>query len=61
MAPYYDFDWSWSNAVVALPENAYRNHSDVIRSICEKAIHFSNKFEHNETILRRAKELLQTL
>ena len=61
MAPYYDFDWSWSSAVVALPENAYRSHSDVIGSICEQAIFFSSKFEHEETILKRAKELLQTL
>jgi len=61
MAPYYDFDWSWSNAVVALPDNAYRNHSDVIRSICEKALYFSGEFEHKEIISKRAKELLQAL
>jgi len=61
MAPYYDFDWSWSGAVVSLPDNAYQNHGDVIRSICEKALLFSDKFEHNKTISKRANELLRTL
>jgi len=61
MAPYYDFDWSWSNAVVALPDNAYKNYSDVIRAVCEKALHISDRFEHKEFINKRAKELLQTL
>jgi len=61
MAPYYDFDWSWSNAVVALPNNAYSNHSDIIRSLCDNAIKYSDKFEHKDTILKRANELLRTL
>ena len=59
MAPYYDFDWSWSSAVVPLPDNAYRNHSGVIRSLCEKALVHSNKFEHREIISKRANELMQ--
>jgi len=59
MAPYYDFDWSWSDAVVVLPDNAYRNYNDVICSICEKALHLSDKFEHKEIISKRANELLQ--
>jgi len=61
MAPYYDFDWAWSSAVVPLPENAYKNHSDVIHSLCEKALHISNEFEHKKIISNRAKELLLTL
>ena len=61
MAPYYDFDWSWSNAVVALPDNAYRNHRDVIRSVSEKALYFSDRFEHKKVISKRANELLQGL
>jgi len=61
MAPYYDFDWSWSDSVVALPDNAYRDYSDLIRSLCENALHFSDKFEHKKIISKRANELLQTL
>ena len=61
MAPYYDFDWSWSGAVVALPDNAYQNYGDVIRSLCEKALNLSGDFEHNEIISKRANELLRTL
>jgi len=61
MAPYYDFDWSWSSAVVALPDNAYRDYSDLIRLLCEKAILFSDEFEHKEIISKRANELLKAL
>jgi len=61
MAPYYDFDWSWSSAVVALPDNAYKNHSDLIHSLCEKALNISHKFEHKEIISKRAIELLGIL
>jgi len=61
MAPYYDFDWSWSSAVVALPDNAYRNYSDVIRSLSEKALICSDKFDHKEIISKRANELLHNL
>jgi len=60
MAPYYDFDWAWSSAVVELPDNAYLNYSSVICSLCEKALFVSGKFEHKEIITKRAKELLQT-
>jgi len=61
MAPYYDFDWAWSSAVVPLPQNAYHNHSEIIRSLCEKALHLSNEFENKKIISNRAKELLLTL
>jgi len=59
MAPYYDFDWSWSSAVVPLPDNSYKNHSDTIRKLCEKTINLSSNFEHKEVLLKRANELLQ--
>ena len=59
MAPYYDFDWAWSSAVVELPDNAYSNYRDIIRSLCEKALRVSDKLEHKEIIHKRAKELLQ--
>jgi len=58
MAPYYDFDWSWSGAVVPLPYNAYKNHNGFIRSLCEKAICISDRFEHGEIIKKRARELI---
>jgi len=58
MAPYYDFDWSWSGAVVPLPYNAYKNHNGYIRSLCEKAISISDRFEHGEIIAKRAHELI---
>ena len=60
MAPYYDFDWAWSGAVVPLPENAFSNHSGFIRSLCEKAISISDEFEHSEVIIKRAHELVKT-
>jgi len=61
MAPYYDFDWSWSDAVVPLPDNAYKNYSDVIGALCEKALKLTKNFEHKDIISKRAKELLLTL
>jgi len=61
MAPYYDFDWSWSGAVVPLPENAYRDFKDVIHSLCQMAIDISDMFEHGEVISKRARELLGAL
>jgi hypothetical protein len=57
MAPYYDFDWAWSSAVVKLPDNANK-YSELIVCLCEKAISVSGKFEHCEVIKRRANELL---
>jgi len=59
MAPYYDFDWSWSSAVVPLPKNAYQNHSGLIRSLCEKTLRLSDSFEHSEIITKRARKLLK--
>jgi len=58
MAPYYDFDWAWSGAVVELPDSAYRKYSEYIRNICKKAIEVSGGFEHSEIITKRANELL---
>jgi len=58
MAPYYDFDWSWSGSVVPLPYNAYKNHNGYILSLCEKAISISDRFEQGEVIAKRARELI---
>jgi hypothetical protein len=61
MSPYYDFDWAWSDGVVALPENALRKHGAIIRDLCEKALAVASEFEHSEVIRKRAKELLSLL
>jgi len=59
MAPYYDFDWSWSGEAVQLPENALRGYGLFIRNLCQKALSIANGFEHCETIKKRAGELMQ--
>ena len=61
MAPYYDFDWSWSSAVAPLPNNALHNHSGLIRNLCEKTLSISGRFEHSEIIAGRAHELLKII
>jgi len=61
MAPFYDFDWSWSDAVVPLPENALQNYKNLIRRLCEKALSVTDSFEHGQVIARRASELITTL
>jgi hypothetical protein len=59
MAPYYDFDWSWSDGVIPLPANAYENHSAFIRELCSQAKQIADNFEHSKVISKRAEELLQ--
>jgi len=58
MAPYYDFDWSWSGEAVALPRNAYQDYRDYILDLCIKAIQYSDGFMHGEIIASRARELM---
>jgi len=58
MAPYYDFDWSWSGAVVPLPDNAIKNHRLYIRSLCKHAFEIAEDFEHGDVISKRANELI---
>ena len=58
MAPFYDFDWAWSGAVVPLPYNAFNNHNGYIRSLCEKAIKVSEELKNSNIITKRARELL---
>jgi len=61
MAPYYDFDWSWSDGVIPLPTNAYQNHSEYISNLCNQAKQIAGNFEHREVILKRAEELLRRI
>jgi excisionase family DNA binding protein len=58
MAPYYDFDWSWTGGVVPLPANAFDAYSGLISDLCTKARCVSNDFEHDEVISKRAAELM---
>ena len=58
MAPYYDFDWAWSGAVVPLPENVKETYDSFVRGLCEKALSVADRFEHRETITMRSSELL---
>lgn len=61
MAPYFDFDWSWSDAVVTLPDNAYKTYNGFIGNLCERALRIAGGFEHHEIIKRRASELIEVL
>ena len=61
MAPYYDFDWAWSDGVARLPDNAIKNHSAYITSLCKKAKAVARGFEHATIIIKRADELLSSL
>ena len=61
MAPYYDFDWAWSDGVAPLPANAMSEHSAYIAALCEKAKEVSGGFEHGAIITKRANELLNQL
>ena len=61
MAPFYDFDWSWSGAAVPLPDNALQNHEGLIRRLCERALSVADRFEHSEVIARRASEIVKAL
>jgi len=58
MAPYYDFDWVWTDGVVKLPDNAMEIHSEYIAALCERAKAASENFEHGAIIRKRADELL---
>jgi hypothetical protein len=57
MAPYYDFDWAWSDGVVQLPANAIKEYPAYIASLCDKAKKVSGGFEHGAVIAKRAGEL----
>ena len=61
MAPYYDFDWAWSDGVARLPDNAFEIHGAYIRSLCGKAKSVAGKYEHGAIILKRSDELLEQL
>ena len=61
MAPYYDFDWVWTDGVARLPDNAIENYSGYIAYLCEKANAVAANFEHGEIIHKRANELLEEL
>jgi len=61
MAPYYDFDWIWTDAAVRLPDNAIAHHGEYIASLCEKAKAASRDFEHGHIICNRANELQSLL
>ena len=63
MSPYYDFDWVWSDGVVALPNNAIGEYSDFIGKLCIKAGDVAEKFEQrqHEVIVKRSSELLELI
>ena len=58
MAPYYDFDWAWSDGVVRLPENALSSHGAYIASLCNRAKAVAENYEHGHIIQKRADEVL---
>jgi len=59
MAPYYDFDWAWSDGVVSLPDIVWKKYRGFIRELCERAISSAENFEHEAVIIKRANELLR--
>lgn len=59
MAPFFDFDWAWSDGVTQLPENALRNYAQLIRDLCERALEATEDLQYGETVKKRAAELLQ--
>jgi len=59
MAPYYNFDRIWSGHAIPLPDIAWRDYSEYIRALCQKAISVANGFEYGTIIERRAGELLR--
>ena len=61
MAPYYDFDWVWTDGVVRLPDNAMKNFGEYIVSLCKKAKDAADNFEHGMIIHKRADELLEQI
>ena len=61
MAPYYDFDWAWSDGVTPLPDIAFQDYSQHIYDLCTKASIEANNFEYGKIIRKRANELLQQL
>ena len=61
MAPFFDFDWVWTDGVARLPDRALENHRAFIISLCERAKAIADDFEHGTIIRKRADELLQLL
>ena len=59
MAPYYDFDWAWSDGVVSLPNAAWQHYGKFIIELCERAVAAAGNFEHGTTIIKRANELIK--
>ena len=59
MAPYFDFDWAWSDGVVPLPDTTVRNYKGYIRDLCTTAKDVADGFKHEKTITKRADELLR--
>lgn len=61
MAPYYDFDWIWSDGTIPLPPNALRDYAEHIRGLCKLAKSAAESFERGDIISNRASELLELL
>lgn len=59
MAPYYDFDWIWTGHSVMPPDNAFTNHGELIRNLCDKAKEIADKFDKSDVIMKRADELIK--
>ena len=58
MAPYYDFDWIWTDGVIRLPDNALKNHGAYISDLCGKGKKAASGFLRGDIIVKRADELL---
>lgn len=61
MAPYFDFDWAWSDGTIALPGNAVIKHAKHIRALCEQALSVSEGLNYADVVKKRAGELLQSV
>ena len=61
MAPYYDFDWIWTDGVIPLPSSAIHEHSKYIKMLCDKAKSVAPEYENGAIITKRADELLHQL
>lgn len=61
MAPYFDFDWAWSDGVTPLPANAYQKYTDVICDLCTVATTAAASSKYETVIVKRAAELLRMI
>ena len=60
MAPFYDFDWAWSGAIVDLPKLAWEKHGSYICNLCHRALTDARHIDYYDIISKRANELLHT-